>query len=466
MNLTMESTETITPEVVAPETKEMLAVVRENALTPERTQSLQSSFAPFFKKARGIIEQSQGIVVTNISQTLEIRLARECRLALRAVRVASDKLRKELKEESLRTGRAIDGFHAILLHLTEAEEKRLDDQEKFVEKAEAARKAELKTARELALAPYGVDTSFMSLGEMPDATFAQLLENTRAGHEAKLAAAQKAERDRIEAENARLKEEARIREENARLAREAKEREEAARIEREKAAAEKAALEAEAKAEREAAAKAKADAEAREKAAQQAAAAALKAEQDRLNAITAAERAKAAKAAEEAAAKAKAEREAVEAKAAAEQRRLMAERESELERLAREQKKIDEARRQEREAYEATQRRALEELKAKAAQERRDAELKAMAAKAEADKLEAQIRAEKAAAAKRLAAEELARKKAEAAPDREKLMAYSQALSLLRVPDVVSDDAKIVVQEIVKRRSALVVFIAEQVATL
>jgi hypothetical protein len=297
------TTETAPLEILPDADPQLLAIVAQNSLAPETAQSLQNSFAGFFRDAKSVLEKSRGIVVTDASQKLEIKLARECRLALRAIRVESDKTRKALKEESLRKGKAIDGFHNILIHLTDAEETRLEEQEKFAERQEAQRKAERKASREAALAPFGIDTTFYQLAEMSDEAWAQLLENTRAAHEAKIEAARKAEEERIRLENERLKEQERIREENARLKREAEEREAAAKVER-------ARLEAERKAAEEAARKEREAAEAALREVRRKNEEMLKAERAATDAALAEERRKAAKAAEEAAAKAKAEREA------------------------------------------------------------------------------------------------------------------------------------------------------------
>ena len=308
--------------------KEILAVVQQNALPQEQALSLQTSFAPLFKEAGALIAQSRGIVVTDASQVAQIKLSREYRLLIRQVRIKGEKTRKELKEASLRTGKAIDAMNTILVHTLGDEETRLEEQEKIVERAEQARKDALKSSRESALKPYGTDTAFLALGEMPDATFAQLLENARAGHEAKLAAARQAEEAKIAAENARLKEAARIREENERLKREADEREAAAKIEREAAAQkqrEADALAAKIKAEAAAvlaAERAAAQAEAARIKAEADAAAKLaadkaKAEREAAELIASQERAKAAKLEAEAKSRADAEKAAIAAEQAA-----------------------------------------------------------------------------------------------------------------------------------------------------
>jgi len=64
---------------------------------------------------------------------------------------------------------------------------------------EVERKAATRESRETLLAPYGVDTTLYKLGDMPEATFQQLLDNSRTAYEAKLAAEAKAEVDRIAA---------------------------------------------------------------------------------------------------------------------------------------------------------------------------------------------------------------------------------------------------------------------------
>lgn len=230
-------------EIVADDQKEFAAVAQQNGLLPETTQNLQSSFAPLFTQARSILEKSRAIVVTDANQKLEIELAGTYRKALKAVRVTSEKTRKELKEESVKKGRAIDGFHNILLHLVEGEETRLDEQEKFAERQAAERKAALKTQREELLKPYGIDLLGYSLGEMTEITFDQLLSGTKLAHEAKIEAARKAEAERIAAEAAAVAEQARIKAENERLKKEAEEKEAAL-------AAERAKLEAKANEER------------------------------------------------------------------------------------------------------------------------------------------------------------------------------------------------------------------------
>lgn len=256
---------------------QLLTVVESSGLEPESAQSLKLAFAPLFEQAEHWRQQVATIKVTDVSQTREMKLARESRLALREIRIKADKTRKSLKEDSLRKGKAIDGCYNVLAYLIEPLEQALLEQEQFAERKEAARKAALKAEREQAMQPYGIDLTFYNLAEMPDNVFADLLANTKAAHEAKLEAARKIEAERIARERAEAEERERVRQENEKLKREAEEREAAMRAEREKAererkeAEEKArkereAIEAKARAEREKAeAEARKEREAREK---------------------------------------------------------------------------------------------------------------------------------------------------------------------------------------------------------
>lgn len=263
------------------EASELATIIRENQIAPTEAQSLVDAFQPSFMEAKKLVDEAARIIVTDATQVTEIRASGKLRKQLKDVRTDANDIRKQLKEDSLRKGNAIQGMYNVLLLLIEPAETRLAEQEKFAERKEAERKAALKKSREDLLAPFGIDTSFYSLAEMPEPTFAQLFDSSRLSHEARIAAQIKAESDRIAAEAARIAEEKRIREENERLRQEqeakareleaerrkaeherlaAEARERAIRAESEqKALAERQAVEA-----REKAAKAKADKERRE----------------------------------------------------------------------------------------------------------------------------------------------------------------------------------------------------------
>lgn len=232
------------------EPAQLLTVVEQNGLEPASAASIKSAFAPLFDQAEEWRLKVANIRVTDASQTREMKLARESRLALREIRIKAEKTRKALKDESLRTGKAIDGAYNILEFLIAPLEKSLLEQEQFVERIEAARKAELKRAREAELAPFGIDPAFYNLDDMPEDQFAKLVGDAKLAHEAKIEAARRLEEERIKREQAEAEERERMRKENERLKREADEREAAIKAERAKVDAERKAAEEEARKER------------------------------------------------------------------------------------------------------------------------------------------------------------------------------------------------------------------------
>jgi len=316
-----------------PITAELAIVAEQSSIPADRSQFLLDSFAPLHAEMQPLLEQAREINVTDPTQLTEMKQAGQLRKDLKAVRCKVENTRKALKESSIREGKAIEGMANVLKYLIEPVEQRMEEVEKFAERIEAARKAKLQSSRLELLKPYGVDAAFYDLANMPEPTFAQLLDSSRLAHEARVEAARKAEADRVAAEKARIEEEARIRAENERLRKEAEEQAKAAAAERAKAEAERKAIEEKARKEL-------------EEAERQAAAERARVEAER-------------KAAAEVARK---EREAIEAKAAEEHRKLQeaaaAER-AERERLERAER--------ERVAAELAKRKAEEAAKKKAA---------------------------------------------------------------------------------------------------
>ena len=247
------------PEVLA---RHMLTI----PIAPDGAASIRDAYAPHFRAFHDVAERAKEVAANAPKK------ARVLRLELRSIRTAADKDRMKLKEDSLRRGKAIDGVQALLEYQLIPIEEAMEKIEKAEELAEAKRKEELKQERLKELSPYA-DGQFYDLGNMPDLQWQQLLSGAKAAHDAKVAAAAKAEADRIEAERlaaetARIKREEeaaereRMRAENELLAQvaaqERKVREEAERIAKlERAEAERKATEARAEADRVAKAEAK-----------------------------------------------------------------------------------------------------------------------------------------------------------------------------------------------------------------
>lgn len=268
------STETLQITVPA----ELEKAVSETGLAADGVQSLRNAFAPHFVKFHELATSAANVPPTSP------KVAGALRLEFKRLRIAAEKTRKELNEDGLRRTRAINGINSLLEYQLVPLEQAMEKIEKAAEIAEAARLKALKEVRAKELAPYIIDPSIYPLDTMTEEQWKQLFDGSKAMHEARLAAAAKAEAERIAAEKAaeeariaKEKEEAaereRMKAENERLAKiaaeeraareaaelKAKQEREAAealaRKEREKVAAEKAAIEAKAKAEREAAEK-------------------------------------------------------------------------------------------------------------------------------------------------------------------------------------------------------------------
>jgi len=219
------------------------------SLSADSAQSIAQSFAPHFEEFAAVRDEARGVAAD------APKAARIIRLKLKNIRIASAKTHKELKEDSLLRGRAIDGFKNILAAELVPVEKALDEIERAEEIKEAKRKVDLKEKRAEEIAPYA-DPAFFQLEEMPDAQYAEVLSGAKAAHALKIATQAKAEADAIEKAKAEaeaqarkdaetLAERERILAENKRLASEAAEL--------------KARADADAKARAEADAKVKAD---------------------------------------------------------------------------------------------------------------------------------------------------------------------------------------------------------------
>lgn len=225
----------------------------ESGLSEDGIVSLKSSFEPHFSG----FNETRGEALQ--VQENEPKKAREIRLKLKNIRVAADKTRKALKEDSLRRGRAIDGMNNILLAELKPLEERMDDIEKAEERREAERIRQLVEQRAELIREYA-DPEHYKLAEMDDEAFSGLLGGL------KKAKAEREEQERLQREKEererkeREEREAKLKAENERLR---KEKEEADRVAAEKAEQERKAREeqeAQLKAEREAREKAERDA--------------------------------------------------------------------------------------------------------------------------------------------------------------------------------------------------------------
>jgi len=211
---------------------ELAIVAEQSNLSHGKVQELLSQFGDSFNQARALAKESNAIIVTDEKQVELMGRARVARLKLKNIRVEVEHIRKNLKEESLREGKAIDGMANIIKALVVPIEEHLEKQEKFAERAEDERKHQRHVERIEKLSPYVERTDIYSLEDMSDDAFDTLLRQSKDAHKAKQDAERQAEIDRQARVEAEQKEQQRIREENIRLKKEAEERERIAAVER------------------------------------------------------------------------------------------------------------------------------------------------------------------------------------------------------------------------------------------
>lgn len=204
---------------------QLVVAVKETGLKPNKVESLLENFADDFNKAKKLVNASKDIVVTDESQVDKMAKAREARLELKNVRIDVEKTRKELKEESLREGKAIDGASNLIKALIIPVEKHLEKQEKYAEVKELERIEKRHSERISKLLKYVEDVNPYNLKDMSDGAFDKLLKTSKAAHEAEVAAEKKAEDERLDQEKKAEENRIKIENENKRLKKEAEERE-------------------------------------------------------------------------------------------------------------------------------------------------------------------------------------------------------------------------------------------------
>ena len=182
--------------------------------------------------------QVDTIVVTDITQKVEMQRARMARLELKDARVAMDKTRLNLVAGlKARTG-TIDATARAIREKMEELEARLLEQEQFAERHAAREKQNLKLQREAEIAPYLDGVPFFGdISDLSEAQYAQLLSEKMFIAQTRLARveAERIEHERVATENKRLKAEAdRVEAERAEERRKA---DAAAAVERQKLAA-------------------------------------------------------------------------------------------------------------------------------------------------------------------------------------------------------------------------------------
>lgn len=186
-------------------TAELVQVIETSGLEPTTATNLQKSFLPFFEQLDGMEAAARAIVVTDEQDTETMTKAREARLQIRKIRIDADKKRKDLKENSIREGRAIQGVYNIIEFVVVPLEQHLQEQEDYAHVQQVKRMEAARESRKAEIAPYAEFVPVgIELGIMDQVDFEKLLKGAKLQQaakeqEEKAAAQAEAERKRIEA---------------------------------------------------------------------------------------------------------------------------------------------------------------------------------------------------------------------------------------------------------------------------
>jgi hypothetical protein len=154
---------------------ELSIVVKESGLETTQATNILKKFNTFFEQAKEWEEKARGLVVKDETEVEKMAQAREARLVLKKIRTDAESVRKEMKEEYIRTGKAIDGVANVIKALIVPIEEHLEKQEKFIENAIKEKADKTKADRIEQMLKYVEDVSVYNLDGMSDEVFANLL---------------------------------------------------------------------------------------------------------------------------------------------------------------------------------------------------------------------------------------------------------------------------------------------------
>lgn len=198
-------------------TTELTQIINEVQLAPDTAALVQSSFENFFPQIEQWNTTAKTLVVTDVSQRGEMKMAREGRLALAKVRKAAERTKDELKRDATQYNKAVQGVYNLIVDKIKPIEEYLKEQEQFEERQEQKRIAALNESRWKEMEPFKAFVQpGINLGAMPAAQWSKFYDDAEAAYEQD----QEDQRRRQEQLKAEREEQARLRAENARLQKE------------------------------------------------------------------------------------------------------------------------------------------------------------------------------------------------------------------------------------------------------
>lgn len=175
----------------------------------------------YLKDAEDIAAKAADLKITRMDDAVGMALARDFRLGLRQVRLATEKRRVELVEGMTKETRRINAVAKAVKDFIEPLEARLLEQEQFADREKTRIMEQLRAKRAAEIAPYLTQPMTADLALMEEDIYAATLQDAKdlqalriarekgaAEAAAAQAKAEAEERERMRAENVRLKAEA------------------------------------------------------------------------------------------------------------------------------------------------------------------------------------------------------------------------------------------------------------------
>jgi len=163
-----------------------------------KAEAIRATFEPmvemlsqFEENYNSLVKESEG----GINEELCSR-AKRLRIDIGKVRIDTEKIRKEQKEEYLRAGKAIDGVSNILKWAVTDKENKLKEIEDYFEIQEKVRINKLQTERAAKLSMYVEDADERDLGSMEEDVWDAYLGRKKQDYEDRIEAEHKAEEER------------------------------------------------------------------------------------------------------------------------------------------------------------------------------------------------------------------------------------------------------------------------------
>lgn len=219
-------------------------------LEGEKATTIMQAFSPKIAERNGYVEVYNQILTKELTKETCAE-ASALRKKLVKVRTGIADIHKAEKAFYLASGRYVDALKNKLTLPVEQMEEQLAKIEHHFENIEKERIAKLNAERCAIVAPYVESTDNLKLSDMEADVFDAYVTAKKTAYEAKVAAEQKAEAERLAAIEAEKAERERIRKENEALRAEAERKEKELEAERKAAAEKQKAIEDEARKERE-----------------------------------------------------------------------------------------------------------------------------------------------------------------------------------------------------------------------